>query len=277
MWAVMNAPVVPASADAPATETSGSTFDARHLPLGVLVAEDNELNVALLKELLGQRGYRVRVAGDGRTALDLAIQGRFDLLLLDLHMPQMDGFAVVEAIRQGEQTTGKHLPILALTARSSKRDRERSLAAGMDEFLSKPIEADALWAAIDRVVAAFPPAAATRFHLLEVNAILRVSGGSPAILEKLCEVFCQTVPEQMENIRTALHNGDLPRLRENAHNVYGTLAAFSTVAGALALTLEDSAMQEDLESCTALVERLDRFCTELLEDVRTLMAGGLER
>ncbi len=168
----------------------------RLLRLRILVAEDNEFNAQLLEQLLGQRGHRVRLANNGREALallsaDQRVRGQrsevrdqrseirsqrsveglppltsdfrpltsdFDLLLLDVHMPELDGFQVVEAIREHERAAGGHLPVIALTARSRKEDREQCLAAGMDDFLAKPIQAANLWAAIDRVVDAQPPA-----------------------------------------------------------------------------------------------------------------------
>ena len=162
--------------------------------LRILVAEDNELNTALLQELLIQSGHRVQFANNGRDALALATAGSFELLLLDLHMPEMDGFEVVQAIRASESSTGKHLPIVALTARSSSRDRDRCLAAGMDDFLSKPIEADALSIAIDRMVAAFPPARVRDWRLLDASAILRACGGRPAILERIVRCFSKACP-----------------------------------------------------------------------------------
>src|SRR5262249_9080956 len=151
--------------------------------LRVLVAEDNDLNIALLRELLKTRGHQPQFARDGRAALELALQGTSDLLVLDLHMPEMDGFEVVHAIRERERETGQHLPIIALTARSSARDRERCLLAGMDEFMSKPIEAPELWSAIDRLVARFAPAkrrvaASIEPGLLDARVILRACGGS---------------------------------------------------------------------------------------------------
>ena len=129
-------------------------------PLHILVAEDNEFNAQLLEQLLVRRGHRVRLANNGREALALAEEGAFDLLLLDVHMPELDGFQVVQAIRERERSAGGHLPVIALTARSRQEDRERCLAAGMDDFLAKPIQAADLWAAIDRVVAS--PVAAGR-------------------------------------------------------------------------------------------------------------------
>jgi two-component system, sensor histidine kinase and response regulator len=275
IWAVMNAGVVTqTSSDDRAIAKTSQAMASSHA-LRVLVAEDNELNVAVLEELLSLRRYRSRFANDGRVALAMAAADTFDLLLLDLHMPEMDGFEVVGAIRERERTTGKHLPIIALTARSSKRDRERALAAGMDDFLSKPIETDALWAAVDRVVAAFPPAKSRESRLLDASAILRVCGGRPAVLEKLCEVFRQTVPEQMARVQSAFDERDWAKLRESVHKLFGTLAAFSTVAGAAAESLEDSATREDVEGCSALVERLDAMCSHLLDDVLTLTIGAL--
>src|SRR5207244_11333900 len=111
----------------------------------------------LMEQLLVRRGHRVRLASNGREALSLAEEDAFDLLLLDVHMPELDGFGVIGAVRERERSAGGHLPVIALTARSRKEDRDRCLAAGMDDFLAKPIQAADLLAAIDRVVGASPP------------------------------------------------------------------------------------------------------------------------
>jgi CheY-like chemotaxis protein/HPt (histidine-containing phosphotransfer) domain-containing protein len=246
------------------------------VPLRVLVAEDNELNVAVVREVLSRRGARVTVASDGRAALAMAAEGSLDLLLLDLHMPELDGFEVVEAIRQRERATGAHLPIIALTARSSGRDRERSIAAGVDDFLSKPIEIGALWSAIDRVVAAFSPAKRRESRLLDAGAILRVCGGQADALEKLCGAFRASLPGQLTTVRSALGDGDLARLREGAHKLCGTLAAFSTLAGSLAQRLEDSATRGDLDSCRELVDQLEDVCADLADATRSLTIDALK-
>ncbi len=125
-------------------------------PLRILVAEDNDFNAQLLEGLLTRRGHTVRLAPNGREALALAEQGGFDLLLLDLHMPELDGFQVVRAVREREGAAGGHLPVIALTARSRQEDRDRCLAAGMDDFLAKPIGPAELVAAIDRALAGRP-------------------------------------------------------------------------------------------------------------------------
>jgi two-component system sensor histidine kinase/response regulator len=123
--------------------------------LRVLVAEDNQVNAQLIVQLMNRRGHAVEVANNGREALYLTEAGAFDVVLLDLNMPELDGFRVVETIRQREKATGDHLPIVALTARARPEDRDRCLAAGMDDFLRKPIDAVALWATVDRVVLSY--------------------------------------------------------------------------------------------------------------------------
>jgi len=156
-------------------------------------------------------------------------------------MPEMDGFEVAQAIRQHERGSGKHLPIIAFTARTGKTDRERCLAAGMDDFLSKPVQAEALWEVIDRVIAAHTPQHHADSSLLDPRVILGSCGGEPAILERICRTFQTSVPNQMARVRSAMNDHDAPRLREAAHLLRGTLSAFSTIAGTAASNLEDHA------------------------------------
>src|SRR5262249_41082700 len=139
----------PAPADAGDPATAPASPQAR---LHVLVAEDDEFSARFMEQLLARAGHRVRLTTNGREALRLAEERIFDVLLLDIHMPELDGFGVIGAIRERERTAGGHLPVIALTARSGKEDRERCLAAGMDDFVTKPVAAAALLAAIDRLV-----------------------------------------------------------------------------------------------------------------------------
>src|SRR5262249_6394358 len=103
--------------------------------------------------LLATRGHQVQLASTGPEALRFAEAGTYDLLLLDIHMPDLDGFQVVQAIRERETATGGHLPVVAVTARSRQDDQKRCFAVGMDGYLSKPISAAKLWAAIDNLIA----------------------------------------------------------------------------------------------------------------------------
>jgi two-component system, sensor histidine kinase and response regulator len=113
--------------------------------LKVLVAEDNEFNARFIQALLSRRGHRVHLVSDGLAALAATEADHFDMLLLDVHMPKLDGFEVITAIRERESISGRRLFVVALTARSRSEDRERCLAAGMDGFLVKPVRANDLW------------------------------------------------------------------------------------------------------------------------------------
>jgi CheY-like chemotaxis protein len=257
-----------------ASNPGSRAFPAPATPLHILVAEDNEFNVILLKQLFDLRGHSARIASDGREAVALANQGTFDLLLLDIHLPEMDGFAVAQAIREQECASGNHLPIIAFTARSGKADRERCLAAGMDDFLSKPVQAEALWEVIDRAVAPRKPPDDQDAPLLDPRTILATCGGEAAILARICQVFRASVPDQIARVRSAFSQEDAPRLREAAHLLRGTLSAFSTVAGTTASNLEDEAARGRIDGCKPLVERLEAICCELVEQTRNL---SLER
>jgi CheY-like chemotaxis protein len=275
------------SVDAPPLTTHHSPLTTH---LHILVAEDNEFNAQLLEQLLERRGHRVRLANNGREALALAEEETSDLLLLDVHMPELDGFEVARAIREHEQMTGGHLPIIALTARSRKEDRERCLAAGMDEFLAKPIQAADLWAAMERVVRKdeggrmkdekskeTPGDSSFILHpssfgqgLLDPKVLLAACGGEAAILEKICQAFRTRLPDHLKAVQDALRDRDARRLREAAHKFSGMVSAFSTVAGGVASDLEDRAAQGQLEEARALVGQLETMVPELLR-----LADGL--
>jgi two-component system, sensor histidine kinase and response regulator len=271
--------------------------DSAATPLRILVAEDNEFNAELLEQLLARRGHRVRVANNGRVALLLSEKGVFDLLLLDVHMPELDGFQVIQAIRERERTAGGHLPVVALTARSRVEDRERCLAAGMDDFLAKPIQAADLWAAIERVVRkdeggrmkdekeTTPTSDSSLIRhpspfgegLLDPRVLLAACGGDAVILEKICDAFRARLPDQLTEVQDALQEQDVGRLREAAHKISGVVAAFSTVAGSVASDLEDHAAQGQLEECRPLVEKLDTMARELMQHVRGLSLETLQQ
>jgi CheY-like chemotaxis protein len=233
-------------------------------PLHVLVAEDNEFNAQLLEQLLDRRGHHVRLVKNGREAVRESAESDFDLLLLDIHMPELDGFQVAQAVRERERTTGAHLPIIALTARSRKEDRERCLAAGMDDFLAKPIQAANLWAALDRVVAAHTPKDLPGPSLLDPRVLLAACGGDAALLETICQTFRARLPDHIKAVRDALRDWDAPKLREAAHKLAGMVAVFSTVAGGVASDLENLAAQDQLEEARPVLARLDTMAEDLM-------------
>src|SRR5262249_55715128 len=151
------------------------------------------------------------------------------------------GFEVVRAIRDRESTEDGHLPIIALTARSRKEDRERCLAAGMDDFQTKPIRPADLLAAIDRVVSTQSSQQSGPWDVLDAPGLLAACGGQPTLLAKMCQSLASRAPDQMAIIDAAVKNKDMHRLREAAHKSCGFLSEFSSIAGDLAGDLEQLA------------------------------------
>jgi CheY-like chemotaxis protein len=134
-----------------AAETCDPVVQCQDIPLRLLVAEDNSVNQKLIRRVLEKRGHSVAVASNGLEALACLADQRFDMLLLDLQMPELDGMEVCKRIRAVEKDTGAHLPIVALTAHAMNSDRETCLHAGMDGYLSKPIQMEELAAALRTV------------------------------------------------------------------------------------------------------------------------------
>jgi two-component system, sensor histidine kinase and response regulator len=286
----------------------GPTLERPPIPEGlvgaslrILAAEDNEFNRDLLEHMLARLGLSATMAVNGREALallgirDQRAEGRsqksevsedralspltsdlrplttgFDLLLLDIHMPELDGFQVVGAIRERERTAGGHLPVIALTARSRKEDRERCLQAGMDECVTKPFTAANLWVAMSRILKTHPARKPLPLDLIDPPVLLAACGSDPTMLRKMCRSLQARVPEHLAAIRDSLHDHNASRLREAAHKFYGMLAAFSTVAGDQAASLEDLAARGLLNDALPVVEQLGKCATELAR-----LAGGL--
>jgi len=138
----------------PAAERPARAFERRSSLRGarVLVVEDNRVNQVVATRLLERRGLRTQVANNGREALDMLTSESADLILMDIQMPVMDGYDATRAIREQEKATGAHIPIIALTAHAMKGDREKCLGAGMDDYLTKPVQGDQLYHAIEELL-----------------------------------------------------------------------------------------------------------------------------
>jgi len=149
MTALLPVPQMPADRD--------TAQPAPVRPMRILLAEDNPVNQFVVTAVLEKHGHTVVPATDGRQALAAVLAGGFDLVLMDVHMPEMDGYAATAAIRDAEKHTGDHIPIVALTAAAMEGDREISLAVGMDDYLAKPVRSAELLAVVDRIAAAANP------------------------------------------------------------------------------------------------------------------------
>ncbi len=135
------------------TRVTAPVRSAPRLSLSFLLAEDNLVNQTVAASLLQKQGHTVVVASDGRCAIEEHAEGAFDLILMDVQMPEVGGFEATKAIREREKSSGQHIPIIALTAHAMSGDRERCLESGMDEYLSKPIQPAQLFEAIEKVTA----------------------------------------------------------------------------------------------------------------------------
>jgi CheY-like chemotaxis protein len=239
-------------------------------PLRVLLAEDNTFNQQVVRHLLARQGHTVQVVGDGREALEALERGPFDLLLLDVHMPELDGFRVIEALRRRERGTGRHLPVVALTARSMKGDRERCLAAGMDDYLAKPIRRKELFAAVERALGGRPPAelrpsadTPPADGLLDAATLLTACDADPVLLGKMIAVFRADASGYLARVEAALRERNAGELRESAHKLRGLVSAFSTAAAAAAGRLERAGETGQLDEAAALYPSLARMIEEL--------------
>jgi signal transduction histidine kinase/CheY-like chemotaxis protein len=145
-------PADAAPADAKPVEVTSELLSPSDQCLKILLVEDSLVNQKLARALLGRRGHQVIVANNGREAVDHFKDEEFDLILMDIQMPEMDGIEATAAIRSDEQRTGTHMPIIALTAHALKDDRERCLDAGMDDYVAKPIRANVLFDTIERTL-----------------------------------------------------------------------------------------------------------------------------
>ena len=138
-------------------EDTNTTMMLRALGARILLVEDNRVNQRLAMKMLQKRGYVVDLAANGIEALELAEKFSYDLVLMDCQMPDMDGFETTRRIRESEAGTGRHLSIVAMTANALQGDRERCLAAGMDEYLAKPVRADDFYRMIEMILARMRP------------------------------------------------------------------------------------------------------------------------
>jgi CheY-like chemotaxis protein/HPt (histidine-containing phosphotransfer) domain-containing protein len=254
------------TAPEPAPPSQPTRLTARR-PLRVLVAEDHELNQQVIQHLLARQGHCVEIAPDGRAALAALEQGGFDVLLLDVHMPELDGFQVIKALRQREQGTGRHLPVVGLTARTMKGDRERCLEAGMDDFLGKPIRRAELFAALERVL--------PDCHALDAATLLTACDGDEELLARMIAVFRASTPDGLERVATAVRDRNADGLREAAHRLRGVVSAFSTTAAEAALRLEQAGADRQLDGTDAISASLADMIGELTQLLDKLTVGEL--
>jgi two-component system, sensor histidine kinase and response regulator len=226
---------------------------SRGRTLRVLVAEDNPVNQMVAVGMLERAGHRVVVANNGREVLALLDREPFDVVLMDVQMPELDGLETTAAIREQEKSSGAHLPIVAVTAHAMKGDAERCLAAGMDAYLAKPIDARELTATLsglDQPGTERPlsgPAATSREHVIDEAILLDRLGGDRRALTRLARLFLADSRKLMSRIRRAAAGRNAADLRAAAHTLKGSVANFvAPAATAAAARLQEIAERNEL-------------------------------
>ncbi|HYT92116.1 MAG TPA: response regulator [Gemmataceae bacterium] len=255
--------------------------------LHILLAEDNPINQQVAVRTLTKEGHTVVVADNGLQALARLEGEEFDVLLLDVQMPEMDGFETAAAIRAREAATGRHLPIIAVTAYAMKGDRERCLKAGMDNYVAKPIQLAELCEALRQVLPASrtqpretppPPAepamVTTAPAAFDRAAALARLDGDEAFLKELAGIFVQDCPRLLAEMEAALARSDAEALQRAAHTLKGSSYHFEAAAtAAAAKQLETIGRSGDLTSAPDAYLALARAAGRLVRELEALAAA----
>ena len=251
--------------------------------LRILLAEDNLVNQRLAVGLLQQHGHTVVIAANGKKALAALEREPFDLMFMDVQMPEMGGFEATARIRDRERKTGRHLPIIAMTAHALKGDRERCLASGMDGYVSKPIRNVELFQEIDETLAVWAQeltgtATALKATVFDHVASLERTGGDEKLLGEIAVLFVAECPKRMQEIRDAIAQQDSGSLERAAHAFLGSVSSFGAAevveaVGELETMGRDGALQGASSAYDALelaLQQLMPALTKLTEDQPTV-------
>jgi CheY-like chemotaxis protein len=280
--AVLHSLMLEAMASPATVLPSGSSSDGPRVtipaprPLRVLVAEDNLVNRRLVVVLLEKQGHTVETVDNGRMAVDAVRNGGFDLVLMDVQMPEMDGLQATRLIRSHEGAQGRRLPIVALTAHAMSGDRQACLDAGMDAYLTKPVRSDQLV----RVIAELTPgddheAMSAGAPELDAAAILGRLGGDRALLAELVALLRQEGPIMFADLKAGWANGDARQVERAAHRLCGTVSSFGAEgAMRLAESLEHQARAGALENQAPAIDALERELEILMDHLEGMTAGA---
>ena len=236
-------------------------------PLRILVAEDTPFNQKFIQRLLERWGHQAVIVENGRLAVEAlktAPKDKFDIVLMDVQMPEMDGFEATTAIRKQENKTGGHIPIIAMTAHAMKGDRERCLKAGMDDYVSKPIASEALLKAIQSLIPEelqqdipAPEKSEKPAVSLDKDALLNAFDNDWDFLKEAVDMFVSDYPPMIETINKALKAGDANTVGRTAHALKGMVGNFQAKTTAkAALKLEELGRNNRLEGMNQAYEAL---------------------
>ena len=243
------------------------TVDGR--PLEVLLAEDNAINQRLAIALLEKRGVQVVAVENGLQTLDALARSHFDLVLMDIQMPELDGLETTRRLRRSEEGSGRRTPVIGLTAHAMQEDRERCLAAGMDAYVTKPIRPADLFSAIERTVVGIT-GSPSELEIVNLDDALAAVGGDRVFIAGLIGQFIDDFPLRLAELRTALADRDGQQVERVAHSLKSVVGIFGA-GGALKVAgeLEQLGGRGDFAAAADALARLEKE----LSRVRQALAG----
>ncbi len=240
----------------------------------VLVVDDNDINLQLITALLCERGISVTRVMDGKQAVALAMLTHFDMILMDIHMPKLNGMEAAREIRSRE-IADEHIPIIALSADILPATRDKVLAAGMDDFLLKPINEDRLWELFDTLLG---DCGSSDVPLVkredrqsvptrDLEQARRIAGGSVELAQAMFEQFCTELPDQVQTIRNQYSAREWERLHETIHRLHGATAVCGVpVLNDVVRQLEQAAINRDSHTIQGLLQRIGDDVSQLLSE-----------
>jgi PAS domain S-box-containing protein len=242
--------------------------------LRVLLAEDNAINQTLATRLLNKFGHEVEVAGNGLIAVDKWRAGGYDLILMDVDMPELNGYGATERIREAERSSGAHIPIIGLTAHAMQGAREECLRHGMDGFLTKPIDTEALWVELEGIKSSklgaegsFAPHGVRKDapeFVFDLGRVMQLMAGDSDLFVEMVNIYMTDYPRYISDLSKAVDAGDAGQITYLAHTIKGMLSVFAveTVAE-IAAHIEENPGADHCADVAALSDALDWLAREL--------------
>jgi len=253
--------------------------------LHVLLVEDNPVNQTVGLRTLERIGHTAVLANNGSEALSLLSKQEFDLVLMDVQMPVMDGLTATGHIRATEKGTGRHIPIIAMTARAMRGDREACIAAGMDGYIAKPINREELektmaqktngldQTGLDAIPDIGSISVPDRPVAWDANKALERLGGDEKLFREVMEIFIEETPKLMARLHQAVAAGDAHGIESTAHSLNGELSYFGAAAASKARELEERGRESHLEHTAELLASFQNEVTALMSKVRKVLHG----
>jgi CheY-like chemotaxis protein len=252
--------------------------------LKILIVEDSLVNQKFILALLEKQGHLVQVAGNGQIALNILKENQFDLILMDLQMPLMDGLEATKHIREKEKSSSEHIPIIAMTAHALKGDKDRCLNAGMDDYIAKPIKTDELFVKIRRFASDIkiekpkkkPRKISCDFDL-DMSTITSNFDGDSELFKEIFEMFQKAYPDQIETLRRMILKNNSEAVEKIAHRLAGSVSNFNiSVIKNTALKLEKMGREKRLQGAEKELSRLEaqinKFVTFIEEHISFCIA-----